>query len=133
MGIFIIVIQVAVAGYMLFAAASGKSRLFASPYTKKGKEERYKKTGRICFLVTGLLMLAMGAVNIMAMPMADDAPALQTLATVSTVLSFAVLTALVVTWLLLRTLHDPEKRTAPARPKASRAAFYFDEEDEEKK
>lgn len=124
-----LVVEFVVAVYLLFAAAKGTSRIFTSPFTKKGMEARYKKTGRIGFVVIGLLVLGLTIINVYALMLEEASPVWETLTTISTTFTFVVLTALLALFFLLNRMHDKQKKNAAPRHVAPRAAFYFDEEE----
>ena len=162
MSLFIVVIQVLLSGYLIFAALTGKSRIFQSQYVKDGKETQYRKAARIGFLVIAGLLLVVAVFNILMYTKSEQVNAYveanqatlniqasdtvenilarlpeeisqayyltEQFYTISQVLTGLVLTALVVTLVLLRSMQDRKKRAMPTRSVAPRAAFYFDED-----
>ena len=131
MEIFFAIVQLLFAGALLYFAATGKNRMFYSTRVRKGKEQQYKLTGRIGFLVLGILMLAMSVVNGISLLNPENAALVEQLAEANMYLSFGVLTVLLVLWRRFRSLQDQNKRNAPVRPATPRAAFVFDEEENE--
>lgn len=125
---YMVFLELGLAIYLIFAAAAGKSRVFTSPYIKKGNEAKYKKTGRIGYLVLAGLLIVLAVVNGYTSTLDQTTELWRQMSTLGTVISFVVLTALFVLLYLFNRLIDKAKKYAP-HSTAPRAAFFFDEEE----
>ncbi|MDL2218368.1 hypothetical protein LJC27_06880 [Christensenellaceae bacterium OttesenSCG-928-M15] len=153
---FIVVIQAAVAAYLIYTAIRGKSKLFNSPYIKEGMEEKYKKTGRVGVLIIAGALIVVAILNVLVnvkledvqtyladnnivLTAMEDMPAAilpvyetaSSLYSVAQVMTAVVLTGLLALFFIMSRMQDKtKKREAAVRHSAPRAAFYFDDEED---
>lgn len=121
-------ITLAIGAYLLFCGITGKGKmLYDTANIKKGMEALYLKRVRKIALPLGVSMLLQSAMEFMAM--GSEVVLYRTLSLVFFGLNAIGIAALIV---IAVRMTDRTKSTKPGAPKpASKAAFEFDEEDEE--
>ena len=122
------IIMLGIGLYLLFAAITGKGRLYEAEFVKEGMEKKYKNIIRIGCLIVALLMIADGVVSAL--------DAYGNYRIVSTIIFGAILVVIIVELILLNSLTDKEakkeaqeKRLSGRDLKAPNAAFDFDEDE----
>ena len=122
------IIMLGIGLYLLFAAITGKGRLYEAEFVKEGMEKKYKNIIRIGCLIVALLMIADGVVSAL--------DAYGNYRIVSTIIFGAILVVIIVEPILLNSLTDKEakkeaqeKRLSGRDLKAPNAAFDFDEDE----
>ncbi len=120
---FMSIAELCLAAYLFVITFRGKSKLFKSPYVTEGKEDQYRKTSRLGFLIVSILLVLLALME----PLAAVLPA-SIYDWLLPALSASVLLSPMVLYIFLVRLTDKFKRSKPARPVAPRAAFFYDEE-----
>ena len=122
------IVMLGIGLYLLFAAITGKGKLYDAEFVKEGKEQQHKLIIRITCLVVALLMIATGVVS------ALDGYGKYKL--VNTILFIVMLVVFAVALFLLRSCTDrkakkeaQEKRLSGRDLKAPSAAFDFDDDE----
>lgn len=122
------IIMLGIGMYLLFAAITGKGRLYENEFVKEGQEKKHKLIVRITCLVVALLMIATGVVA------ALDAYGKYKF--ISFILLAVMLVVFITALLLLRSCTDQkakkeaqEKRAGGHDLHAPSAAFDFDEDE----
>lgn len=112
--------------YLLYGAITGKGQIYQNENIKKGMEEQYHKTIRICCAIVGPIMLTQGVLDYLYV--SSPSPALQT--ATSVLLAASMLGVAVLFFLTIRmTDRAKVKRQRQGKSAAPRAAFEFEEED----
>jgi len=115
--------------YLLYCGISGKGAIYDDKNIKKDQRPKYRKYMRIFSFVISVLMLAGAAVDFAIFSQDSPGPALNTARTVLWVASMVVLVGIIV---LSVRMTDRTKSNDPARHTAPRAAFEFEDEDDQK-
>ncbi len=122
--------QFFLAAYLLYGAIRGTYKIFTHRFIKKGKEELYKKWMRICFLLASLGLIFLGIMGILAIGRTDTDPMFMVYGNISLYVSIFTLTVLFAMFILNQAVTDRAKKNAIAQHVAPRAAFFFDDEEE---
>lgn len=118
--------ELALGGYLIYCAITGKGQIYKSENIKKGMEKKYAASMRLFSAFLGPLMAALGLLDYFSSRLegAWVRPALFALWGVS-LLGMA---ALVTVAIRLTDRSKPQKPQNPEKP-SSRAAFEFDDDD----
>lgn len=127
--------ELLIGGYVLVQAISGKGKLFQSENIKEGKEKQYKTILRALSFLLGPLMLATGVIDIYSASGNAQSPVMRTLFTALFIASGVLIAAMFAVSIAMTDRSKARENRASAgsagsaRPSAPRAAFEFDEEE----
>lgn len=114
--------------YLLYCGISGKGAIYDDKNIKKDQRPKYRKYMRIFSLVISVLMLAGAVVDFVAFSQESPDPAWNTARTVLWATSMVVLIGIIV---ISVRMTDRTKSSNPTRHTAPRAAFEFDDEEDQ--
>lgn len=120
--------EVAIGAYLIYGAITGAGQMFRNENIKKGMEQKYRKTMRICSAILGPLMVALGILDYLSMK--SPSPLLTTAVYVLWGVTFVGIVLLfVITLRMTDRTKAKQQQHGGATKGAPRSAFEFDEEE----